>query len=207
MQRRELSEEHRAHHLEPGRPPDSEREARAVRAWPAPTSRRTTRFRHTKVCAQAVMSAVLLAISQSAVSGNQQLAGVASVIDGDTLEIHGERVRLFGVDAFESGQWCGEGQWHAPCGQRAAQALADFIGRSTVVCKPQGARSYDRIVARCYLNGRDDLASYMVQQGHALAWTLYSMDYLGDMQEAKSRRRGAWVSTFVEPWTYRRQSR
>ena len=94
-----------------------------------------------------------------------------------------------------------------PGGQRAAQALADFIGRSTVVCKPQGARSYDRMVARCYLNGRDDLASYMVQQGHALAWTLYSMDYLGDMQEAKSRRRGAWVSTFVEPWTYRRQSR
>lgn len=164
-------------------------------------------MRLTETCVRALLMGALLAISPPSLSGNQQFAGVASVIDGDTLEIHGERVRLFGVDAFESGQWCGEGEWHAPCGQRAAQALADFVGRKTVVCRPQGARSYDRIVARCYLDGRYDLAQHMVRNGHALAWTLYSMDYLGDMEQAKAERRGAWVSTFVEPWTYRRQAR
>ena len=30
------------------------------------------------------------------------LAGRASVIDGDTLEIHGTRIRLWGIDAPES---------------------------------------------------------------------------------------------------------
>jgi endonuclease YncB( thermonuclease family) len=30
------------------------------------------------------------------------LIGRASVIDGDTLEIHGTRIRLFGIDAPES---------------------------------------------------------------------------------------------------------
>jgi endonuclease YncB( thermonuclease family) len=34
------------------------------------------------------------------------IAGVASVIDADTLEIHGTRIRLHGVDAPESGQQC-----------------------------------------------------------------------------------------------------
>ena len=36
----------------------------------------------------------------------QTISGRASVIDGDTIEIHGIRIRLFGIDAPETGQTC-----------------------------------------------------------------------------------------------------
>lgn len=161
-------------------------------------------MRHARGSARSLVAGLLLLISTNAFSDSPPLAGVASVIDGDTLEIHGQRIRLFGVDAFESRQTCDEGAKRWPCGRRAAQALADYIGRNTVVCQAQGARSYDRIVARCFVKGGEDLASYMVREGYALAWTQYSMQYLGDQAAAKAARKGAWAGSFIEPWRYRR---
>src|SRR2546429_8959187 len=64
------------------------------------------------------------------------LAGRASVIDGDTLEIHGTRIRLWGIDAPESGQLCrGENSLHR-CGAKAANDLDAFIARRPVNCLP-----------------------------------------------------------------------
>lgn len=45
------------------------------------------------------------------------LVGVASVVDADTVEVRGERVRLFGVDAFEGSQTCRADGRPYRCGQ------------------------------------------------------------------------------------------
>ena len=59
------------------------------------------------------------------------LTGQASVIDGDTLEIHGTRIRLWGVDAPESSQLCrGEDSLQYKCGAKAANALDAFIANA-----------------------------------------------------------------------------
>ena len=55
--------------------------------------------------------------------------GEARVIDGDTIEVQGQRIRLHGIDAPESRQLCrldGE-PWR--CGKEAAAALAEKIAR------------------------------------------------------------------------------
>jgi endonuclease YncB( thermonuclease family) len=69
------------------------------------------------------------------------LVGRASVVDGDTLEIQGVRVRLWGIDAVESSQACldaGGKPW--PCGRRAAFALADFLGGAHGALRAAGHR-------------------------------------------------------------------
>jgi len=130
------------------------------------------------------------------------LAGRASVIDGDTLEIHGERVRLWGVDAPESRQTCGDPVWR--CGQRAANELALWIGQRTVTCEPQG-KSYNRIVAVCSVGGTD-IAAWLVTQGWALDDARYSGGAYADEQAtARAAGRGVWAGEFEMPWDFRRK--
>jgi endonuclease YncB( thermonuclease family) len=80
--------------------------------------------------------------------GHADITEVASVIDADTIEIHAERIRLYGIDAPESCQTCEDASgrtWR--CGQRAALALQDLIGRRTVSCQERDIDRYGRIVA------------------------------------------------------------
>ena len=55
----------------------------------------------------------------------QQLQGAARVVDGDTLRVAGERVRLFGIDAPEIGQPCRDG---GDCGAQSKAHLEALIG-------------------------------------------------------------------------------
>ena len=74
-----------------------------------------------------VLACTLPACSSETVGADLQ--GVASVIDGDTIEIHGTRIRLNGIDAPESGQLCQDARGTAwRCGQQAALALSDRTG-------------------------------------------------------------------------------
>jgi endonuclease YncB( thermonuclease family) len=48
--------------------------------------------------------ATLALFASSDMAQSDDLTGQASIIDGDTLEIHGTRIRLWGIDAPESTQ-------------------------------------------------------------------------------------------------------
>lgn len=136
-------------------------------------------------------------------STQQDIAGVASVIDGNTIEIHGQRVRLFGIDAPESSQLCvrlnGE-RWR--CGHQSSFALADRIGRATVRCGPHDIDRYGRVVAVCF-KGPEDLNRWMVANGRAVAYRRYSVDYVADEDAARQKRINMWSGDFEMLWDWR----
>jgi Staphylococcal nuclease homologue len=93
------------------------------------------------------------------------LTGQASVIDGDTIEIHGTRIRLWGIDAPESTQLCrGEDSLQYRCGANAAKDLDAFIARRPVSCTPISQDQYGRTVATCSVDGTD-LGQWLVSNG------------------------------------------
>lgn len=98
------------------------------------------------------------------------ITGTASVIDGDTIEIHGKRIRLHAIDAIESRQKCllpNGKEWR--CGTDAANALAQKIGRSPVECRVNDTDRYGRFVAKCYQKG-EDLNAWLVANGWAVSY-------------------------------------
>jgi endonuclease YncB( thermonuclease family) len=134
---------------------------------------------------------------------SQTITGQASVIDGDTIEIHGTRIRLHGIDAPESGQACTTQGKTYRCGQQAAFALADKIKGGAVECRKKDLDQYGRIVARCSVRD-EDINGWMVAQGWALAYRQYSMDYVGQEARAKNLKLGIWQGEFEVPSDWRR---
>ena len=147
----------------------------------------------TKSLAAPALSVLVLCgcISASAETPPQSsgdLVGVASVIDGDTIEIRGKRIRLNGFDTPERGSMCGQTNVY----QAAALTLSDFIGSRNVECAVMGTDQYDRSIATCSVEGAD-LGTYMVENGWGRDWPRYSDGkYAADETSARAAGNGLW---------------
>jgi endonuclease YncB( thermonuclease family) len=151
---------------------------------------------------------ILATLAAMASSGaHADIVGRASVIDGDTIEIHGQRIRLHGVDAPEKGQPCFDASGKPyRCGQVAAMALDEFIRMSPVTCRERDTDRYGRTVADCSVRG-EDIELWLVRNGHAMAYRRYSGDYVAAEQEAKNAKRGIWAGQVQAPWDWRKERR
>lgn len=87
----------------------------------------------------------------------QTIKGKARVIDGDTIEINGEKIRLACIDTPESNyrgkmQYCLDNE--TKCGELAKQALENMIGDSDVRCEYEKRDIYNRILGTCQIYSR-----------------------------------------------------
>lgn len=137
------------------------------------------------------------------------VTGTARIVDGDTIDIAGRRVRLEGIDAPEAAQTCPGryaggllGPWR--CGIAATSALSRLIGSSKATCEVHETDKYDRLIATCFAGGRN-LNREMVLRGHAWAFVKYSNSYAAEERQAKTGKTGIWASA-QEPqpaWDFR----
>ena len=130
------------------------------------------------------------------------VSGQAYVIDGDTVDIAGTRIRLIGIDAPEMGQTCERGGRSWACGAWAKGQLHARLAGQKVVCTGRDHDRYGRLLATCQTKA-GDVGRGLVRDGVAFAYRQYSTAYLPEEQTAARLRVGIWAGTATRPDTVR----
>lgn len=126
--------------------------------------------------------------------------GAARLIDGDSLYVGRDEVRLKGIDAPEGRQTCTRDGRSWDCGNAARDELSRLIGNDTVVCTAAERDQHGRVLAYCSAGGRD-LNAGMVSSGMALAYGGYTRQE----SEARAKKRGLWAGDFEPPRDWRHE--
>jgi len=145
-----------------------------------------------------------------------------SVFDGDTILVQpgkcllahlrlgcfSERLRLFGVDAFERTQTCRDAKGEIwPCGDVATHRLQELVATPGFGCQvdPEFVDRHTREFAVCTAKG-EDVGAVLVSEGLAFAYGRRTR-YVVIEEQAKAGHRGAWAGSFVRPQYFRSGAR
>ena len=146
--------------------------------------------------------AIAGAVLQYRLGPARNLTGMAAAIDGDSIRLLGEELRLEGLDAPEFRQNCrtqaGE---NVACGRMARGALARRLAQGPISCEIGKADRYGRGLARCR-QGEDDLNAWLVREGHAVSYG----GYRAEEEQARAAGRGVWALRFERPDAWRRRN-
>lgn len=80
-------------------------------------------------------------------------------VDGDTIRVGGERIRLRGIDTPEM---------HEPAGPAAKQRLEELLRRGSIRIVPHGRDVYHRLIADVFVNG-ENVAEVLQREGFSKA--------------------------------------
>ncbi|MGQ0456722.1 MAG: thermonuclease family protein [Hyphomicrobium sp.] len=132
----------------------------------------------------------------------ERISGAARTIDGDSLFVGLDEVRLKGIDAPEGRQDCQRDGAPWRCGEASREQLRTLIGKDVVACRIADRDRHGRLLAFCTAGGRD-LNAGMVSSGMAVAYG----GYVREEGEAKARKKGLWNSQFERPRAWRDERR
>jgi len=142
------------------------------------------------------------------------ISGIAKVVDGDTIKVEKKKIRLFGIDAPESKQFC-QKAWLSisfisfnkdyACGEISTNKLKIKINNKFIMCKSNNKDRYNRFIAECYKD-KININKWMVSNGYAVAYRKYSKKFVAEEDLAKKEKLGLWSGTFQMPWEWRKNN-
>ncbi len=154
---------------------------------------------------------VLVAALSPSVMADEIISGTDyRIVDGDTIDLEGNRIRLIGIDAPESKQQCLSAEGVAwACGKVARDKLIEMAaGASGLTCIISGRDRYKRLLGTCFagqgVNGVD-LQQALIRIGLAVAE--YDEAYRADEVAARQEGAGIWNGCFTRPKDWRRKKR
>ena len=138
---------------------------------------------------------------------------VRAVYDGDTISVISRKkgattVRLFGIDAPETGKPDRKGQPHSEASRRAL--MFQVLGKAVNI-EVKDVDQYGRIVG-IVRRGGSDINAKMVAEGMAWAYRQYldgpyASEYINLEEQARRHRQGLWRQANPQPpWEFRKSS-
>lgn len=146
---------------------------------------------------------MLMFLMHAAWAQADRVRGVAKLLDGDTISIGGQAVRLLHIDAPETDQVCTDNRGRAYlCGKEAADYLRKLMRGREVTCAGAEYDRYDRLLGICRTR-HVDLNREMVNAGLAVRYNPETSAYLKEELAAAKAPRGVWRGTFTQPKDHR----
>ncbi len=137
---------------------------------------------------------------------DKKFSGKTSVIDGDSLKVGKNEVRLFGIDAPEYSQNCFDAKNDEyACGRASADFTRKLAGGKIVECVYAEKDKYDRYLGKCSIDGVS-INEELVKNGMAVIYNFTESDEKMDELEvaAKKQKIGIWQGAFQLPKEYRK---
>ena len=125
--------------------------------------------------------------------------GTAIVLDGDTIMLSGQKIRLEGIDAPEFSQTCMGRTGVYPCGREAKKQLAALAKAGQVECSGWQNDKYGRFLGTCTA-GKTEMNREMVLSGWAVSYGAF----LAEETVAKKAGKGVWRGKFDRPSEWRK---
>lgn len=148
----------------------------------------------------AALASLIAAIAWLDNSNPLELSGSIKVVDGDSLIINQQMVRLLGIDAPELNQVCTIDGKSWNCGYQAMHELRKLVLLGDVKCTSTSQDVYQRQLAVCKTKNAE-INERLVLEGWAVNYGGYSK------QEASARKQGLglWRGDFLRPSDWRRK--
>ena len=99
---------------------------------------------------------LVLIINTIALSKFLNASSSLKIIDGDTIILNSEKIRLYGIDTPEIKQTCTDNYGHTYlCGVKAKLELEKIIGSRKISCIKKTKDRYKRSISICYVDEND----------------------------------------------------